>query len=317
MTPRGQIPAKPEGKLKLAAFKFSSCDGCQLQVLNLEDALLDLADAVEIAFFLEARRRKLPPPYDIGLVEGSISTPEEEERIRQIRRDCRHAGHDRGLCHLGRHPGAAQLGRRRGVRPLRLRPARVSLTRSTPRRRLPPTCSSTSSCGAARSTPQTCWSWSRRCWWGGSRTSPRTACASTASGGAIPACWWPRASRAWARSPRSAAGRSARPTTAPATAVSALWSNPTWPRWAAGSPTARPVSPRHEAACSASSTATWNRSNRPATTTNARSPAAGDDHDDAKQAAARGPSSESHGPRRGRRGPAPADARRPRGRAAT
>ncbi len=58
-------------------------------MLNLEDALLDLADAVEIAFFLEARRRQLPPPYDIGLVEGSISTPEEEERIRQIRRDCR------------------------------------------------------------------------------------------------------------------------------------------------------------------------------------------------------------------------------------
>jgi coenzyme F420-reducing hydrogenase gamma subunit len=60
-----------------------------LQILNLEEALLELADAVEIAFFLEARRRQLPPPYDIGLVEGSISTPEEEERIRQIRRNCR------------------------------------------------------------------------------------------------------------------------------------------------------------------------------------------------------------------------------------
>ena len=76
-------------KLKLAIYKFSSCDGCQLQVLNLEDELLELVDAVEIAYFLEARRRELPPPYDLGLVEGSISTPEEEERIRQIRRDCR------------------------------------------------------------------------------------------------------------------------------------------------------------------------------------------------------------------------------------
>jgi sulfhydrogenase subunit delta len=44
---------------------------------------------VEVAYFLEARRRELPPPYDIGLVEGSISTPEEEERIFQVRRDCR------------------------------------------------------------------------------------------------------------------------------------------------------------------------------------------------------------------------------------
>jgi len=77
------------GKLKVAAFKFSSCDGCQLQILNLEDELLDLAETVDIAYFLEARRRELPPPYDIGLVEGSISTPEEEDRIRQIRRDCK------------------------------------------------------------------------------------------------------------------------------------------------------------------------------------------------------------------------------------
>ena len=79
-----------EGRPKLAVFKFSSCDGCQLQLLNLEDHLLDLAQKVEIAYFLEARRRQLPPPYDIGLVEGSISTPEEEERIRKVRRDCKY-----------------------------------------------------------------------------------------------------------------------------------------------------------------------------------------------------------------------------------
>jgi coenzyme F420-reducing hydrogenase gamma subunit len=79
----------PSGKPKLAVYKFSSCDGCQLSILNLEDDLLDLVGRVEIAYFLEARRRELPPPYDIGLVEGSISTPEEEERIFQIRRDCR------------------------------------------------------------------------------------------------------------------------------------------------------------------------------------------------------------------------------------
>lgn len=78
-----------DGKLKLAAFKFTSCDGCQLQILNLEDDLLQLAEATEIDFFLEARRRKGSPPYDIGFVEGSISTPEEETRIREIRRDCK------------------------------------------------------------------------------------------------------------------------------------------------------------------------------------------------------------------------------------
>lgn len=83
--------AKKNGTLKprLAVYKFSSCDGCQLQVLNLEEQLLELVGEVEVAHFLEARRSELPPPYDIGLVEGSISTPEEEKRIRQIRRDCK------------------------------------------------------------------------------------------------------------------------------------------------------------------------------------------------------------------------------------
>jgi len=78
-----------DGKLKLAVYKFSSCDGCQLGLLNLEDELLDIVGAVEVAYFLEARRQVLPPPYDLGLVEGSVSTPEEEQRIRQARRDCK------------------------------------------------------------------------------------------------------------------------------------------------------------------------------------------------------------------------------------
>ncbi len=85
----GSVGTNPVEKPKLAVYKFSSCDGCQLSILNLEDELLDLVGAVEIAFFLEARRRALPPPYDIGLVEGSISTPDEEERIQQVRRDCK------------------------------------------------------------------------------------------------------------------------------------------------------------------------------------------------------------------------------------
>jgi sulfhydrogenase subunit delta len=72
-------------KTTVAVFKFSSCDGCQLQILNMEDELLALATEVEIANFLEARRRVLPGPYDVSLVEGSISTPHEAELIKQIR----------------------------------------------------------------------------------------------------------------------------------------------------------------------------------------------------------------------------------------
>jgi sulfhydrogenase subunit delta len=77
--------SKPTNKPSLAVHKFSSCDGCQLSILNLEDELLDLVGAVEIAYFLEATSQIQPGPYDIAMVEGSITTPHEAERIRKIR----------------------------------------------------------------------------------------------------------------------------------------------------------------------------------------------------------------------------------------
>jgi len=73
-------------KPKLAVWKFASCDGCQLTLLDCEDALLAVADAVEIANFPEASRAVARGPYDISLVEGSITTPHDAERIRQVRR---------------------------------------------------------------------------------------------------------------------------------------------------------------------------------------------------------------------------------------
>jgi coenzyme F420-reducing hydrogenase gamma subunit len=72
-------------KPTVAVYKFSSCDGCQLSILNMEDELLNLADAIDIAFFLEATRAQRPGPYDIALVEGSVTTPHEIERIKEVR----------------------------------------------------------------------------------------------------------------------------------------------------------------------------------------------------------------------------------------
>jgi coenzyme F420-reducing hydrogenase gamma subunit len=80
----------PDARPKLAVFKFSSCDGCQLALLSLEDELLSLAGEVEIAYFLEARSRILPGPYDVALVEGSITTAEDVERIQAVRRDSKY-----------------------------------------------------------------------------------------------------------------------------------------------------------------------------------------------------------------------------------
>lgn len=74
-------------KPRIAVWKFASCDGCQLSLLDCEEELLALTDQIEIGFFPEATRRVLPPPYDITLVEGSITTPEDLIKIQQIRSD--------------------------------------------------------------------------------------------------------------------------------------------------------------------------------------------------------------------------------------
>jgi len=73
-------------KPKVAVFKFASCDGCQLSLLDCEAELLPLVGHIEIANFLEASRKVVKGPYDITLVEGSITTPHDAERIHKIRR---------------------------------------------------------------------------------------------------------------------------------------------------------------------------------------------------------------------------------------
>jgi coenzyme F420-reducing hydrogenase gamma subunit len=76
-------------KQKLAVWKFSSCDGCQLSLLDCEDELLALADRLQIAYFLEATSAVGEGPYDVSIVEGSITTAHDAERIREVRRQSR------------------------------------------------------------------------------------------------------------------------------------------------------------------------------------------------------------------------------------
>ena len=70
---------------KLAVWKFASCDGCQLSLLDCEDELLAIAGAIDIAYFPEATRAEKPGPYDLSLVEGSVTTAHDAERIQEIR----------------------------------------------------------------------------------------------------------------------------------------------------------------------------------------------------------------------------------------
>ena len=76
-------------KPSLAVWKFASCDGCQLTLLDCEDELLAVADRLELAYFLEASSATIAGPYDLSLVEGSITTPEDVERIQEVRRQSR------------------------------------------------------------------------------------------------------------------------------------------------------------------------------------------------------------------------------------
>jgi len=77
-------------KPRIAVVKFASCDGCQLQFLNAEDELLSLAERVDFARFPEARSRERAGPYDITFVEGSITTPEDAQRIVRVREESRY-----------------------------------------------------------------------------------------------------------------------------------------------------------------------------------------------------------------------------------
>lgn len=77
---------------RLAVFKFASCDGCQLSMLDLEESLLAIADAVDVAYFREATSKEAPEsdgPFDLTLIDGSITTAHDIERVREVRRRSR------------------------------------------------------------------------------------------------------------------------------------------------------------------------------------------------------------------------------------
>lgn len=71
---------------KLAVWKFASCDGCQLSLLDCEEELLSITEILQISHFLEVSKVEIKGPYDISLVEGSISTEKDKERIKEVRK---------------------------------------------------------------------------------------------------------------------------------------------------------------------------------------------------------------------------------------
>ena len=81
--------ARPDHRPRLGVWKFASCDGCQLSLLDCEDELLQVAGAVDIAYFPEATRGSIRGRYDLSLVEGAITTAHDAGRIQDVRRRSR------------------------------------------------------------------------------------------------------------------------------------------------------------------------------------------------------------------------------------
>lgn len=71
-------------KPRVAIFDFACCEGCQLQIVNMEEEILDLVSLVTPVEWREAMSEQ-SEEYDIAIIEGSITRPEDEERLRQIR----------------------------------------------------------------------------------------------------------------------------------------------------------------------------------------------------------------------------------------
>ncbi len=80
---------RASAKPRVAIYKFTSCSGCQQALLNTENELKDILEALDIVYFKEAKRDNSDGPYDLAIVEGSISMPEEIETLKEVRNQAR------------------------------------------------------------------------------------------------------------------------------------------------------------------------------------------------------------------------------------
>jgi Ni,Fe-hydrogenase III small subunit len=195
-------PHKPT----VAVVKFASCDGCQLTLLNCEEELLALADRIEFAHFAEASSDLRPGPYDLAIVEGSISTPKDLHRIVELRAQskklitigaCATAGGVQALRNFADHEDFKKA--------VYASPEMIdSLAESSP---------IAQHVQVDFNSSKSFWPWPAA----DAPKPPPNASANPANGAAPSASLWPRKKPASDRSPKPVAERYARPTTEVAT----------------------------------------------------------------------------------------------------
>ena len=144
-------------KPRLAVWKFASCDGCQLSLLDCEDELLAVAGAVEIAYFPEASQRdgerSLRPVSGRRLDHHAARRRTHSQGAPAVEV----SGDDRRLRDRRRHPGAAQFRRRQRLRRRRLRVAAIHQNIGDLDADFRARDRWISSCAVARSTRRSCW----------------------------------------------------------------------------------------------------------------------------------------------------------------
>ena len=72
-------------KPKVAFFDFACCEGCQLQVANIGELLINVLDIIQVVEFREVMSEKWDGEFDVSFVEGSITDEHAVERVKKIR----------------------------------------------------------------------------------------------------------------------------------------------------------------------------------------------------------------------------------------
>lgn len=73
-------------KVKLATVWLDGCSGCHMSFLDLDEALIDILDCVDLVYSPLVDTKTFPDLVDVTLVEGSVSTDEDLEKIQHIRK---------------------------------------------------------------------------------------------------------------------------------------------------------------------------------------------------------------------------------------
>ncbi len=76
-------------KVKLATIWLDGCSGCHMSLLDLDTALIPIARKVDLVYGPLADAQEFPQDVDLTLIEGAVSTPEDVQKVQQIRQRSR------------------------------------------------------------------------------------------------------------------------------------------------------------------------------------------------------------------------------------